>query len=85
MGYSSIQRSTFYGFNSGEENQWQTIEDDDRARTYKGFRNPTEQWNASGATLSVGQSNCSAEITFKGKAMQLFSYRSIDSGAIKST
>jgi len=66
-----------------EENQWQTIEDDDRAWTYIGFETEQEQWNASGATLSVGQSNCSAEITFKGKAIQLFSYRSIDSGAMK--
>ena len=66
-----------------EENQWQTIEDDDRAWTYIGFETEQEQWNASGATLSVGQSNCSAEITFEGKAIQLFSYRSIDSGSIK--
>ena len=66
-----------------KEDPWQTIEDNDESWNYTGFEIQQEQWNASGATLSVGKSNCMAEITFDGKAIQLFSYRSIDAGSMK--
>lgn len=66
-----------------ENDPWQTIEDNDESWSYTGFEIQKEQWNASGATLSVGKSNCTAEITFDGKAIQLFSYRSIDGGSMK--
>ncbi len=66
-----------------EKDPWQTIEDNDESWSYTGFEIQKEQWNASGATLSVGKSNCTAEITFDGKAIQLFSYRSIDGGSMK--
>ncbi|MBL6656472.1 MAG: ADP-ribosylglycohydrolase family protein [Flavobacteriaceae bacterium] len=66
-----------------KEDPWQTIEDNDESWSYTGFEIQQEQWNASGATLSVGKSNCTAEITFDGKAIQLFSYRSIDAGSMK--
>jgi len=66
-----------------EEDKWQTIEDNHESWCYSGFETQQEQWNASGATLTVGKANCSAEISFKGKAIQLYSYRSLDAGSIK--
>ena len=66
-----------------ENDPWQTIEDNDESWRYTGFEIQKEQWHASGATLSIGKSNCTAEITFDGKAIQLFSYRSIDGGSMK--
>lgn len=66
-----------------ENDPWQTIEDNDESWSYTGFEIQKEQWHASGATLSIGKSNCTAEITFDGKAIQLFSYRSIDGGSMK--
>lgn len=61
---------------------WQTIEDSDPRWTYEGFTTHDRQWNASGATLTRGQSGCSAQITFSGTAVQYYAYRSAASGTV---
>lgn len=61
---------------------WKTIEDNDPRWIYNGFSTTDEQWNASGSTLTFGYSNCSAEITFTGTAVQYYAYRTPSSGKV---
>mgnify|MGYP001820651911 CR=1 FL=1 len=43
---------------------WITIEDSDSSWDYKGFTSNSENWNASGASLTKGYANCAATLTF---------------------
>jgi len=61
---------------------WITIEDNDPRWIYDGFESHYEYWNASGAFLTKGYSNCSAEITFTGTAIQYYAYRSPSGGIV---
>ncbi|MCW5517135.1 ADP-ribosylglycohydrolase family protein [Muriicola sp. Z0-33] len=61
---------------------WITIEDNDPAWEYNGFKSEYNNWNASGAYLARGYANCSAEITFVGKAVQYYAYRSPKGGNV---
>ncbi|MGB5320632.1 ADP-ribosylglycohydrolase family protein, partial [Eudoraea sp.] len=61
---------------------WITIEDNDPRWIYKGFETYEEQWNASGASLTKGYANCSAEITFTGTAIQYYAYRGKKGGNV---
>ncbi|MFK7829315.1 MAG: ADP-ribosylglycohydrolase family protein [Congregibacter sp.] len=62
---------------------WETIEDNDPRWEYTGFVTSEEQWNASGATLTSGQSDCLAEINFTGTAVQYYAFRNADAGTVK--
>ena len=64
---------------------WVTIEDNDPRWKYQGFEIKKEQWNASGASLTFGYENCKAEITFEGKAVQYYAFRSPNGGLVKIT
>lgn len=61
---------------------WITIEDNDPRWIYQGFETQDEQWNASGATLTRGYSNCKAEITFTGTSVQYYAFRSPKGGKV---
>ena len=54
---------------------WQTIEDDDPRWILSGFTTAHGVWNASGATLTTGQADCNARITFSGTAVQYYAFR----------
>ena len=62
--------------------RWRTIEDSDPRWDYDGFTSQPRHWNASGATLAVGQSNCTAQMSFTGTAVQYYAYRSPISGSV---
>lgn len=47
---------------------WVTIEDRYPRWVYSGFETRDRQWNASGARLTFGYADCSAEISFEGTA-----------------
>lgn len=64
---------------------WVTIEDNDPRWKYSGFNTKEGQWNASGATLTFGYEKCKAEITFEGKAVQYYAFRSPKGGLVKIT
>jgi hypothetical protein len=64
---------------------WQTIEDTDPRWTYTGFSTVNTNWNASGASLTSGQSNCTAQITFSGSAVQYYSFRNPAAGTVTVT
>lgn len=64
---------------------WETIEDTDSRWGYNGFTTVDTNWNASGASLTSGQSNCTAEITFSGTAVQYYSYRNAAAGKVTVT
>jgi hypothetical protein len=61
---------------------WLTIEDNDPRWVYNGFETKSEIWNASGAYLTMGYANCTAEITFTGTAVQYYAYRSPKGGEV---
>ncbi len=61
---------------------WVTIEDSDPRWKYDGFKTANEKWNASGATLTYGKANCSAEFTFTGTAVQYFAFKDSGSGKV---
>jgi len=61
---------------------WQTIEDNDPRWDYNGFETHNEYWNASGATLTKGYANCTAELNFNGTAVQYYAYRSPGGGIV---
>ena len=62
--------------------QWTIIEDKDSRWAYQGFETKDDQWNASGATLTTGQSDCQAQITFTGTAVQYYAYRDATGGEV---
>ncbi len=64
---------------------WETIEDSDPRWAYKGFTTAKKIWNASGASLTAGQSECVAEITFSGTAVQYYSFRNAEAGTVTIT
>lgn len=64
---------------------WKTIEDSDPRWNKSGFETLDRQWNASGATLTFGYENCSAEISFEGTAIIYYGYRSSNGGAVNLT
>ena len=64
---------------------WVIIEDNDPRWKYQGFKTERRQWNASGGTLTFGYQNCRAEITFEGKAVQYYAFRSPKGGRVKIT
>ena len=64
---------------------WETIEDTDLRWAYTGFTTVNTNWNASGASLTSGQSNCTAEITFSGTAVQYYSFRNAAAGTVTVT
>ena len=64
---------------------WETIEDTDARWSYTGFSTDETNWNASGASLTSGQSKCSAEITFSGTAVQYYSFRNAAAGTVTIT
>jgi hypothetical protein len=64
---------------------WVTIEDTDPGWDYTGFTTVNTNWNASGASLTSGQSNCTAEITFSGTAVQYYSFRNAAAGTVTVT
>jgi hypothetical protein len=64
---------------------WQTIEDTDPRWDYSGFTTVDRKWNASGATLTSGQSDCVAEITFSGTAVQYYAFRNAEAGTVTIT
>jgi len=61
---------------------WKIIEDNDPRWIYKGFETHDKNWNASGSYLTFGYSNCSAELTFSGTAVQYYAYRSPKGGMV---
>lgn len=61
---------------------WQTIEDNDLRWKLKGFQTKKNQWNASGASLTFGNKNCKAEISFEGTAVQYYAFRSQKGGDV---
>ena len=61
---------------------WKTIEDNDPRWNYNGFETHNENWNASGATLTKGYANCTAELNFNGTAVQYYAYRSPRGGIV---
>lgn len=61
---------------------WLTIEDSDHRWVYSGFTTSNNIWNASGATLTSGQSDCTAEITFSGTAVQYYAFRNAAAGTM---
>lgn len=61
---------------------WITIEDDDSSWDYKGFSTNSENWNASGASLTKGYANCTATLTFTGTSVQFYAYRSSKGGTL---
>jgi len=61
---------------------WITIEDNDPRWIYNGFQTQNEIWNASGSTLTKGNASCSAELTFKGSAVQYYAYVSPEGGGV---
>ncbi len=61
---------------------WETIEDTDPRWNYSGFATASQMWNASGATLTSGQSDCVAEITFSGTAVQYYAFRNAEAGKV---
>ncbi|MCP4977079.1 MAG: ADP-ribosylglycohydrolase family protein [Maribacter sp.] len=61
---------------------WVTIEDTDSRWDYKGFTSYSENWNASGATLTKGYANCKATFTFTGTAVQYYAFRSPKGGDV---
>lgn len=61
---------------------WNIIEDNDPRWIYKGFETQDEKWNASGSYLTFGYSNCSAELTFTGTAVQYYAHRSPKGGTV---
>ena len=61
---------------------WTTIEDSDPRWEYDGFTSEPRHWNASGATLAFGQSDCTAQISFTGTAVQYYAYRSPAGGSV---
>jgi hypothetical protein len=64
---------------------WKTIEDSDPRWVFKGFETAKEKWNASGASLTTGQSSCTAQITFSGTAVQYYSFRNATAGTVVVT
>ncbi len=64
---------------------WVTIEDTDPRWDYTGFTTVDRKWNASGATLTSGQSDCVAQITFRGTAVQYYAYRNAEAGTVTVT
>ena len=64
---------------------WETIEDTDSRWVYSGFSTVNTNWNASGASLTSGQSNCTAQITFSGTAVQYFAFRNSAAGTVTVT
>jgi hypothetical protein len=64
---------------------WQTIEDTDPRWDFTGFTTVDRKWNASGATLTSGQSDCVAEITFSGTAVQYYAFRDAKAGTVTVT
>jgi hypothetical protein len=64
---------------------WETIEDTDPRWVYTGFSTEHDKWNASGASLTTGQSNCTAQITFTGRAVQYYAYRNAAAGTVAVT
>ena len=64
---------------------WETIEDSDPRWAYKGFTTANKIWNASGASLTTGQSECVAEITFSGTAVQYYAFRNAEAGTVTIT
>jgi hypothetical protein len=61
---------------------WETIEDTDPRWHYSGFTTEGQKWNASGATLTSGQSDCAAEIMFSGTAVQYYAFRHAEAGKV---
>ena len=61
---------------------WVTIEDNDPRWHYKGFTTYGENWNASGASLTKGYTNCVATLTFTGTAVQYYAFRSPKGGTM---
>ena len=61
---------------------WITIEDNDPAWVFDGFKSEYNNWNASGAYLSRGYANCSATYTFSGTAVQYYAFRSPEGGNV---
>jgi hypothetical protein len=64
---------------------WLTIEDNDPQWIFTGFESQKNNWNASGATPAFGYENCKAEISFTGKAVQYYAYRSPEGGKVTIT
>lgn len=62
---------------------WRTIEDNDPEWKYEGFKSFNENWNASGATLAKGYSNCKAALNFTGRAVQYYAHRSPKGGKVE--
>ena len=62
---------------------WQIIEDSDQSWTLEGFQTKENQWNASGATLTFGNKNCKADISFEGTAVQYYAFRSPKGGNVQ--
>ena len=63
---------------------WVTIEDNDPRWEYQGFK-PERRSQASGGRYRLGYQNCKAEITFEGKAVQYYAFRSPKGGLVKIT
>lgn len=61
---------------------WVIIEDNDPQWNYVGFTSYSENWNASGASLTKGYANCVATITFIGTAVQYYAFRSPKGGNV---
>ena len=64
---------------------WVTVEDSDPRWIRNGFEVQHENWNASGATLTKGYSNCRASLTFTGTAVQYYAFRSPKGGIVNVT
>ena len=64
---------------------WETIEDTDPRWVYTGFATAFNIWNASGASLSSGQSDCTAQITFSGTAVQYYAFSDSTAGTVTVT
>ena len=62
---------------------WQIIEDSDQSWTLEGFQTKENQWNASGATLTFGNKNCKADISFEGTAVQYYAFKSQKGGNVQ--
>ena len=78
-----LQRPWLPRYRCGGELSWRTIEDSDPRWGYDGFTSQPRHWNASGTTLAFGQSNCTAQMSFTGTAVQYYAYRSPTSGSVR--
>jgi hypothetical protein len=61
---------------------WVVIEDSNPRWKYEGFKTKKDEWNASGASLSFGYQDCKAEISFYGKAVQYYAFKSSKGGTV---